>query len=292
MRDECWLWEFAAILGLACWIIGCGGTEASTGQLPADFCFFEGGGENIRLVAQSGSVGGSLPPGSQVMHENGIPFLIVDEQCRFWVHKQTLGDVRSGTLNTHMLRSLWEHLQLAHWSEYAGQYGSQHDQGTWWRFQYDGSLVGISVNGLSTEDAKRIAWLLDGIRASVGLLHEHGDPVGGSVRFVLVDDSEAGGVTTHYEDAAYWPLPEPAASWAVSVGEANLNAAARRVDGADADSLRQTVDRYRNAYRTLPGIGFVPVKDDVGGYYQLYLRDMLPFEDDQGLWEFSMGERW
>ncbi len=240
------------------------------------------------FVAQS-FAGGHVYPGSNVLYENGTRFLIIDEQFHFWVQTEPFGDVRTGTLSADEAQMLREKLRLDQWSEYVGIYSypsSCVGGASVWKFQCRTKVVDMS-SCTASNPAEQVMWLRDEVQSTIADLHAIGCPSSGPVRFTLVTRPEADPSNDIYSNAMLWPLSAPAATYAVSIPDTS-HASPHYASGTEANSLRAIAVRRRNEEISRPWAGFAPIKDADGNLYELFVRDMLPFEDEHGHWEGNL----
>jgi len=257
-------------------------------------CTPESGDADIRFVAQTGG-GGSDIPGSQVLIENGYAFLVIDGTCRYFVQQKKFGDVRTGTLNAHDQESIWQNLRLADWSEYVGCHEPEifADGGSSWSFRFNSDTLSTCWQNPIPYD--RVKWLVEESRSAIDNLHGSGTPVDGPVRYILVGNPEFAEQAESWPDGQFknaplWPLSAPAADLAVELNDA-YTATSRRAIDADAQALRAIADSFRAGDIGVSYGGYAPVKDSESNYYQLFLRDALPFENEDGYWEENMVPR-
>jgi hypothetical protein len=229
-----------------------------------------------------------LYPGSQVLSENGYDFLVVNGQCHFWVQTKAFGDVRTGTLEFSQSAKLSEALKLDTWSGLEGTYQSSLCDGPWMLYRFAAHRMSVQpyCNGPNT--AERIAWLREQTRSEIERLHAQGTPVDGPVRYVLViDEGMFPAGSDAYRNAPLWPLATPAASLAITVMEANHYSAGEShlvPAGPDAQSLRSIAADFRAGSIGREYYLFIPIRDAEGRYYQFFVRDSIPIENEQGLW--------
>jgi hypothetical protein len=239
------------------------------------------GTDQIRFAYQVAG-GGPVMPGSEVLSENGFVYLLVSGTCHYWALQDVQGAVREGELSAAAAASFTTELRLGMWSDLPPQGPSCPDApSAVVRFADDRYEL---PSPCPAQDAGAGTALADAVRARAQSLHDAGAPVAGSVRFVLVMEG-ADWSTAVRERAAPWPLAEAAADVALTPGQARMyqRGSSRRASGDEAAALRDVRDASAAAdVRQLTG-GFIPVVDGSGGRYQLYVRDAIPPENDQGL---------
>jgi hypothetical protein len=108
---------FGAVLLCAPALASCGGaTQADadgTGS-SVEICDRSVG---VRLVALSGG-GGPVPPGVDMLSENGWHYLLVSGQCEAWVLKDYATPLRHLMLSPEQAKSLARDLRLGEWSSF------------------------------------------------------------------------------------------------------------------------------------------------------------------------------
>ena len=138
--------------------------------------------------------------------------------------------------------------------------------------------------GCGSPDAGAAVSLATAVRDHVEKLYAAGLPVSGPARYVLVTQDGDWSAAVQAQ-ATPWPLTLPAASAALTTAQAYMyqRGSSSVATGDEAASLRN----IRNAsvstnVRMLTG-GYLPVVDETGARYQLYVRDAIPPGKPQGL---------
>jgi hypothetical protein len=266
---------------LACPVAGCSGDAAHTPD-PAVIC---DGDPALRFVFRNAG-GGQLLPGSQVMYENGSPYLFVDGQCAFWVGKDLLQDVRGGTLTTAQADALSQALRLSDWNRYKGEYYDDLCDGPVRRYRFGADEVAVYPTCTGPKTSQPVDWMLDAALSQVSAIYDAATPATGPVRYVLVaepaDVSWPPAVTAL---AADWPLAGDPAAMALTFEQAGAYQPGMSLSAQppDADALRGLRRAFAAAGGGAYSGGFVPVLGQNDGRYELFVRDSIPLEDAQGL---------
>lgn len=227
--------------------------------------------------------GGQIYPGSGVLSENGFQFLVVDDQCRFWVQTEAFGEVRSGALDEAQEDELSRRLDLGVFSERTGQYVIGANDASTRLVRFRGEEVSLTGSGFFPEDT--YAAKLDTASAeALPWVASLGTAANGSVRYQLVQEAGTP-AEAPFASAAVWPFPN-AASASITQAQATSETppASKLVTApADAEALRGLARAYRAGENGSKGYPFLPV---VSGEscFSLFVRDTVPFEDETGRW--------
>ena len=202
------------------------------------------------------------------MSANGDPYFFLNGRCEFWVFSSHVGGVRIGSLSNGEAQSLLKGLQFAAWPEFAAQearcggspYGSVH-----FATSDDLSFI-VYPECRSTEESWQLAWQifdewgeqdqLDAVRLRIL-------PIGS----VAPDDAHL----FDWPDVSFTPV--------LQQHDLLDQCASLRVEGDDAAKLQEL-----RAEATSDASGSTPLIATFDGqYYQLVMRDSLPFEDSDGV---------
>ena len=292
---------YLLVLALSAFAISCGGesNESKPGTSPSD--------PNLDSGAQSGKQGELCEFGSAETHirfavnfytgsqcslvehatttvvdDAGYEFLAVDAQCRYWAKVSSYGDTRTGMLTPGQVDKLSAGYRLSDWGEYVGEYYfPMCDNWDTWRYEFNGGVVTIINHGMCGDysTVEPVMWLFHApLRAYE--LHSSGTPLDGPVRYKLVNAfGVSDGEEDQFRNAPLWPLSTSAALLA-----GNMNSKSRVAEDSDAAALRVIADSYRKGEIGESCRKFAPVVDENGVYYKLFMRDMVPFEDENGSW--------
>jgi hypothetical protein len=256
-----------------------GATEdgaAPDGEARVEIC---NGGSEIRLAFQVGG-GGPARAGEAMLAENGWQFLLVDGNCVAWVSESSSDPLVRAVLSADDAAQLSATLKVSTWNQITPAVGGCPDApGYGFRFG-EQRLSGASPCGAAT----RSAWS-DLIAAAGEQLHhvaQLGQSWDGDLRYLVLEEDNR----TDSRPAVSWPLGTAVETLALAA-EQSFNhrpGGSRRATGEDAAKLRAIRTTAASA-TSIYGIGydFTRVMDANGGTYQLYIRDALPFEGDDGL---------
>jgi hypothetical protein len=227
------------------------------------------------------------PYGSENVWENGAPFLYIDGHCRYWsfgtggFFLQADGETRTGTLTFAEAEELATDVRLADWSTWSGshRYVQTADN--------TDAVFGDGTNFVSCDNScdfpgapTDLVGIYHAVLPWLERLYARGTPLAGSVRATLVD------VDAVYPDwrtaTAAWPLDRPLAPFVVPYTYQFPQASATRVDQPDADKLRALRAQKQDILPPNNSTPFVPLRGNQGHLYGLYVRDVLPFERDDG----------
>ncbi|HUM11865.1 MAG TPA: hypothetical protein VLT82_13020 [Myxococcaceae bacterium] len=238
------------------------------------------GSQQIRLAVLTAG-GGPPEPGSQVINENGFDFLYVRGDCQAWVKPYGWWEaVRRVALSEQSSKQLFDGLALGSWHALSGEYsGGAFDAAALVLVTNSSKIVcGGGCFGSLVPSA--ILQIGDSASAQIVALTDAGTAIDGGVRFAAVRNSPgAYPFLVHLE----WPLDTPTlADVARPEPEQVEGSGVPVTDPAAAAALRALLRQ------ALAGAGqnflyHVPVRDDAGTTYRVFLRDMLPFESDAGL---------
>jgi hypothetical protein len=241
------------------------------------------GSTSIRFAYQVAGGGPVLPP-SEVLYENGFTYLLVDGACHYWVLQDVYQEVREGDLSAPQAASLASDLRLGLWSSLpltGSRAGCFDAPSAVLRFGDDRYVL---PSACGPTDAGAATALATRVRGYVEKLYGGGTAVTGPVRYVLVSQDVDWGAAVQAQ-AKLWPLMDLATSVALTSAQAYMyqRGSARLASADAAASLRNLRNASATAdVRALTG-GYLPVVDEDGGRYQLYVRDAIPLETAQGL---------
>lgn len=255
--------------------------------------------EGLKLAYRVQSQIDRIPPGEQVMVENGHEFLLVDGQCRYWVFPSEddgtsdsiWSDVVTGQLAGAQEERLKEDIAFVQWQRWNGQLFARPDsndttRSTFWTpeatFQCEG--------GCGDESRQEIR---SNLRRWIRDLAQEGKKVEGPLRLqaiVMPDD-----ILRQDRPHPIQAVPSGLAfqDYAISGQEAVHTCFGQgvKIAGEATSTLRQ----YRQAYRS--GVHgdfwyrYLPLEDEDGTVYMVYLRDTVPHENADGLVELNQVPR-
>ncbi len=236
------------------------------------------GSTDIRLAYQLGG-GGPAAPGEVMLSENGWRFLLVDGTCQAWVLENSNGPLVRTDLSSDDEAQLATALKLSTWKGITPPLGGCPDApGTSFRFgeqRLSGSVCG-------SDPASGWAQLNVAADAQLAHLAASGTAWAGDVRYLVLQESSPNDPRPPVD----WPLATSLATVALGPDQAfsYRSGGSLRATGDDASKLRAIRTTAASASSTY-GVTyeFTRVTDADGGTYQLYVRDALPFEQDNGL---------
>ena len=204
--------------------------------------------------------------------ENGWQLLIVDGNCHAWALSEVAGHLRQADLDAQGEARLAQELKVETWKDLVPSAGGScfDAPGLSLRFgdvRRDGPTCG---GGAVWED------LAATTSAQVIAITETGASVEGDLRYLVIAEA----AKEDARPAVTWPLATSLMSLATD-SVTYTPGHSRAATGDDATALR--------AIRTIPErtaanyYGFTRVSDGDGRTYQVYMRDALPFEQENGL---------
>lgn len=247
------------------------------------------GSDDIRLAYRT--VGGNPFSEQRVLFENGYSYLYVDGQCRYWAYpgegtgtgEDPLSDVVTGTLTAEQESQIKEDLDVVEWQRWDGE--SFHESGLmdggtaiFWMPSAAYHCYGDCQSSLRNDIRKNV-------RRWIGKLIEEGDPVEGAVRVAAIVMPES----VLRQNRPHPVQPAPAGfdlqEHAVSIGDASSICAGDGilVEGEAADTLRRYRREYQNEEHGAFWYRYLPLEDEEGQQYMVYVRDATPLEDANGL---------
>lgn len=238
------------------------------------------GSQQIRLAVLTAG-GGPPEPGSQVINENGFDFLYVRGDCQAWVKPYGWWEaVRRVALSEQRSKQLFDGLALGSWHALSGEYSGGAVDASALLLVTNSSKIVCGGGCFGSVVPSAIRQLSDSAFTQLVALADAGTAVDGGVRFAAVPNSPgAYPFLVHLQ----WPLETPVLGDVARPESDQVEGSGVAVtDPASAAALRALLRQ------ALAGAGqnflyHVPVQDDAGTTYRVFLRDMLPFESDAGL---------
>jgi hypothetical protein len=226
--------------------------------------------------------------------------------CEYWVFAADDPEVsvtatyetRHGTLTAEEEQELHDAVQYDEWPTMEGLHGDTRiaDASPIWLTDLSNHVGCISTCNLAsyriasnkTAASLAIATLFDNAGQWVSRLYREAAALGGPVRALVTSASAI------FPDYSYQIVPWPLATPLSSLGWDELDSIplapyGHVVEGEDANTLRQ-LRRNQHALMYHPDwLGsFVPVSENGGPLFMLYLRDVIPFEDEDGHATFTV----
>jgi len=231
------------------------------------------GSTALRFAMNSG--GGNLSGLPAFLSEIGWQLLLIDGQCRY--HAMTAPDheIRTGMLNEAEAQDFSQELSLGAWQGLRPSPGCPDAGVQTFAFGPDRTSVSCESTPLSQASAR---WL--------DRLYQAGTPVDGSIRFWLTEASNERWPDSNPEAALPYPLSGPLGAISEPFGPAQVIVTSNAADAASLRGLRAQYQAAMPQISALPQYS-IPVvfspSESESKYYDLSLRDTLPFEVDGAL---------
>jgi hypothetical protein len=223
-----------------------------------------------------------------VVVENGVTFLFVRGDCRYWLFGVGTRDVnqatREGVLDPSQEAWLHDRLAFDQWPQLAGTYGKRPLDPILPDVLSDGSNAIRCYAVCALGEADHIRPFFTAIESFLPELYSQAANLRGPVRVMVTDLSQTFPRWT-YERVA-WSLAIPMSSASIpSNGPVPGRGHGFRVDEpADIDTLRAwRAEQLAQTYHPTWVGGFIPVADQGGPLHGLYVRDVLSIENDDGI---------
>ena len=240
------------------------------------------GSSDVRLAIQVGG-GGPAAPGQAMLSENGWEFLLVDGSCVGWVLHGSGEPLVRTLLSADDERQLGAALGLSTWSAIVPTTGGCADGPT---SSYRFGEQRLTGSGCGGDMHSAWAELNAAFSAQLERLATLGQPWRGDLHYVVLPEQ------SQNDPRAAVPWPLDTALSAVAIPEDQLfnyhAGMSHRATGDDATKLRAI--RTTSNMPSSDGLthDFTRVTDAGAANYQLYVRDALPFEQDNGLLPASL----
>ena len=229
------------------------------------------GSSALRFAASSG--GGNLSGLPPFLSEIGWSLLLIDGQCHYYAMTAPDREIRSGTLSEADAQSFSQELSLGAWQGLPEPRGCPDAGVASFAFGPDRAAVSCESTALTQASA---AWL--------ERLYEAGSPVDGPVRYWVTQPSNEQWPESNPEIALPYPLTEAPAE----ITRPYEPGAPLIALDSDAAKLRALRAEYQaTTHVQLAPYYSVPIMLGAPGhgptYYDLSLRDTVPFEVDGAL---------
>jgi hypothetical protein len=228
--------------------------------------------------------------GQMVLWENGTEFLFIDSSCNYWAYYWTdehllWSDIRHGRLTKEQLARVNRELIERDWDEIASTPAPpsqvSHPGGA---FLWNGDKVGFCYKPCTSA--------LEPLLQTTGKITRELFASGAApsemaaMRWIVIDKPGIG-APFHFVEWTGEPLPNVAILTEEADGYPDEYVALRfgghpLVPSADVPLLREIRDQYRNKTFDSFSYQFLALTDE-DRTYQVYARDVLPFEDAEGL---------
>jgi hypothetical protein len=230
------------------------------------------GSTALRFAAHSG--GGNLSGLPPFLSELGWSLLLIDGQCRYYAMTAPDREIRTGTLNDADALSFSQELSLGAWQGLPQSRGCPDASVQSYAFGADRTSVSCESTPLSQAHD---AWL--------ERLYDAGSPVDGPVRYWVIEPSNEQWPDSNPAIALPYPLAGAPAATSRPFEPGNPLVAS---DPGDAAKLRALRAEYQatppatlGPQYSIPVVLGTPERSSV--YYDLSLRDTVPFEIDGAL---------
>jgi hypothetical protein len=224
--------------------------------------------------------------------ENGAWFLYLRGDCRYWVLAGTVepgfGETREGVLEPNAEARLHDDLRYDEWPELAGVYAPEPppaDAGPPEVLTDLTNEIGCLIcASLPDPKAAAVGAMFSAAWDWASALRQQGSPLTGPVRALAVEGSLA--YSPYTGQVVPWTVGVPLSSLVVEAS-ALWQGLGRLVDQPDAEVLRGwRNNQLAGMYHPADNGPFIPVSDNGGPFFALYVRDALPFEADNGVVPF------
>jgi hypothetical protein len=257
---------------------GSAGADAGATIAPLRIC---DGTQGVRLaVAIRG--GGPSSAGQAMLSENGWQLLLVTGSCRASLLTYHVGPVREVSLSQEQEEALSRALRLGGWASSMRPAGGGCVDAPGISYRFDGQRLSGAVCGLPA--GHPLEELNAAFLSQLQTLAVVATPVSGDVRYLVQrTPSPAPGDS---RAPVAWPLAIPLGSVVQGVAEAQpyTPGTSRRATASEANMLRAiSATATAGPSEVGPTFDFTPIVGDDGQRYQLFIRDALPFENDNGL---------
>lgn len=225
--------------------------------------------------------------GQAVMFDNGGLYMFVDARCNYWVSNpsERWAETRTGVLDAASALELGERLHFGAWDDLRGVWsdpsGGIYDAPM---LVFDNSKNAVLCVFLC--GAPDVPAVVKAMRDEYALveqeLWDRGEPVVSGVHAIAVASEPGPGVP--FVD---WPLSRPISDFVRADAFIGLGEGTLEDDPVSAQALKELRASFLRGDHGAFGWDMLPVVSD-GAYYRLYLRDVLPFEDERGLVPLSV----
>ncbi|MEI9937471.1 MAG: hypothetical protein WDO69_09635 [Pseudomonadota bacterium] len=230
------------------------------------------GSTALRFAANSG--GGNLSGLPPFLSELGWSLLLIDGQCRYYAMAAPDREIRTGTLSEADAQGFSQDLSLGAWQGLAESRGCSDASAQTFAFGPDRTSVSCESTPLSQASD---AWL--------ERLYEGGSPVGGPIRYWVIEPSNERWPESNPDDALPYPLSEAPAAISGPFEPGTPLVATNPDDAAKLRALRTdyqaTTPSPSAPQYSIPVV--LSTSEPSSAYYDLSLRDTLPFEVDGAL---------
>jgi len=243
------------------------------------------GSQDLRLAWFRGG-GGSVH--TELEREVGFYYLYVRGDCRYWAltfqkpPEVAVFETRTGVLDADAEAALAELVRYGEWADLVGYYDEEGAFDVTWTFVHDGTELIVCRGDCPTAPESVIDIQLSA-NTTFHELWTAGEPLADDapMRIVAMDlgpDYIPGG----FDEVFEWTIDLDLATVAVSYEQLMMSGVSTLIDDPElASALREfraahpePVSRFDNN---------LIVETPSGAYYNVFMRDAVPFENEQGL---------
>ncbi len=264
----------------------CGGSSPSGGKVEP-IC---SGSDEVQLFYRVMPSWGRLGAGEYVLYENGDEYLVVDGECQYWALQMNKPEgawssVRTGYLTDEEAENLSRDVRYGGLDELAGYYRQRGTYDYPRREITDGRHV-VACTGQECASEKRES-VLSKARSWLSKLYERGEPVETGLRVAMFRPNSYNQSTVirivdmPSELEPYLDRVRPLGSFAGCRGDTFT------VSEQAESTVRTLREPYRNEEYGDFWYRYIPLKTEGEKWVQLYARDSIPPENDNGVIEFG-----
>lgn len=237
------------------------------------------GRAGIRLAAAVWS-GPFVPPGVDMLSENGSQYLLVSGHCEAWVLSTWKEPLKRLTLSNEQAKSLARDFRLGAWGGVSTGFGCPDAHHVTFRFGRD-QAFGVPC-GLKPDHP--FAVMNAALLTHIESLYAQGVAVEGDVRYLLVaDPTEWHPSFGIYRNAPLWPLATSPETIAIPLKDFHGGRGSRHATNDEASLLRALRTSWLDGSIGSMMLNFIPVVGSDDAHFQLYARDSSPWENASGL---------
>ncbi|MDB4979562.1 MAG: hypothetical protein JWM82_314 [Myxococcales bacterium] len=244
------------------------------------------GSAGVRLAARVGG-GGPVGLGRYMRSENGFEFLLVTGTCEAWVLPDDAQPLRHLTLTSAQESALVTDLRVARWSALAMRTppagGCSDASSLTYRFDQ----AHYQSPGCGVDPTDELALVDRAFDVKLQELAAAGAPAAGDARYLVLEGDGSTAADLYYKNPAPWPLGVAPATVAVprdQIFSQPTTGRSLRVSGDDARKLRALrADFLAGRIGNVMFEDYIPIVTTDSAYYELYIRDVSPFEGADGL---------
>ena len=238
-------------------------------------------GAHPRVALEARAPVERLGRGLALLFDNGGPYVFVDAGCTFWVSNpaQVWDETRSGELDEETALRLGMTLHVDAWPRLGATWtdpgGRVFDAPTLVFDDAEHAVVCVDFCD-APGVPKEVKEMRDAMAGVAQELWDAGSPTDSSLRALAIPTERFQGVPF-----VAWPLGRPISDF-VRAGDVGFGEGTLEEDAASVKALKELRASFLRGDHGAFVWNMLPVESG-GAYYQLYMRDTLPFEDARGL---------